>query len=93
MLSYAHGACPEPLLGETIGQNLERTVARVPDADALISCHQGLRYTYAQFDEAVDAARRGDARRRAWARATGSACGAPTARSGRWCSTRPPSSA
>ncbi len=54
MLSYAHGACDEPLLGETIGENLERTVARVPNADALVSSHQGLRYTYASFNEAVD---------------------------------------
>ena len=35
MLSYAHGACADPLLGETIGHNLERTIARVPDSDAL----------------------------------------------------------
>jgi fatty-acyl-CoA synthase len=54
MLSYAHGVSEEPLLGETIGSNLERTIARVPDADALISCHQGLRYSYAEFGEAVD---------------------------------------
>src|SRR5438270_6412686 len=54
MLSYAHGASPEPLLGETIGRNLERTIARVPDADALVSCQQGLRYTYAEFGQAVD---------------------------------------
>ncbi|MBV9807987.1 MAG: AMP-binding protein [Solirubrobacterales bacterium] len=54
MLSYAHGACPEPLLGETIGHNLDRTIARVPDADALVSWQQGLRYTYAEFGEAVD---------------------------------------
>jgi fatty-acyl-CoA synthase len=54
MLSYAHGACEEPLLGETIGANLERTIARVPDADALVSRHQGIRYTYAEFGEAVD---------------------------------------
>src|SRR5690242_570072 len=54
MLSYAHGACSEPLLGETIAHNLKRTTARVPDAEALVSCHQGLRYTYASFGEAVD---------------------------------------
>ncbi|HJS96224.1 MAG TPA: AMP-binding protein [Solirubrobacteraceae bacterium] len=54
MLSYAHGACAEPLLGETIGHNLSRTIARFPDAEALVSCHQGLRYTYAEFGEAVD---------------------------------------
>jgi fatty-acyl-CoA synthase len=54
MLSYAHGASDKPLLGETIGTNLERTAARVPDAEALVSRHQGRRYTYAQFNEAVD---------------------------------------
>jgi fatty-acyl-CoA synthase len=54
MLSYAHGACGDPLLGETIGHNLERTTARVPDAEALVSCRQGVRYTYAEFGEAVD---------------------------------------
>jgi fatty-acyl-CoA synthase len=60
MLSYAHGACDEPqLLGESIAANLERTIARVPDADALVSCHQGLRYTYAEFGEAVDRLARG----------------------------------
>ena len=65
MLSYAHGACDEPLLGETIGHNLERTVARVPDAEALVSCHQGVRYTYAEFERAVDRAGQRDARGRA----------------------------
>ncbi|HYB29473.1 MAG TPA: AMP-binding protein [Solirubrobacteraceae bacterium] len=54
MLSYAHGATAEPLLGETIGHNLERTIERVPDAEALVSCQQGVRYTYAEFGEAVD---------------------------------------
>ena len=54
MLSYAHGASDQPLLGETIGQNLERTVARYPDAEALVCPKQGLRYTYAEFDQAVN---------------------------------------
>ena len=54
MLSYAHGAFDEPLLGETIGANLDRTVARVPEAEAIVSCHQGVRYTYAEFADAVD---------------------------------------
>jgi fatty-acyl-CoA synthase len=53
-LSYEHGAFDEPLIGETIGHNLERTVARNPDGDALVSCHQGVRYGYSEFNEAVD---------------------------------------
>jgi fatty-acyl-CoA synthase len=54
MLSYAHGACDEPLLGETIGANLDRTVARVPEAEALVCPAQGVRLTYAEFGLAVD---------------------------------------
>jgi fatty-acyl-CoA synthase len=54
MLSYADGVSPQSLLGETIGDNLVRTIARVPDAEALVSYRQGARYTYAEFGEAVD---------------------------------------
>jgi len=57
--SYAHGATDVPLLGETIGANLERTAARVPGSEALVSRHQGLRYTYAELSERVDALARG----------------------------------
>jgi fatty-acyl-CoA synthase len=57
--SYVHGASLVPLLGETIGQNLDRTVARVPDHDALVSVHQGIRLTYAQFHAAVQEVARG----------------------------------
>ena len=55
-LSYADGVSATPLLGETIGDNLARTAAAHPDADALVSCHQGLRWTYAELDERVDRA-------------------------------------
>ena len=58
-LSYAHGGSAVPLLGETIGANLERTVDRYPDNEALVSRHQGRRYTYAQFNDAVDVVARG----------------------------------
>jgi fatty-acyl-CoA synthase len=57
--SYAHGAGAVPLLGETIGANLERTVARVPESEALVSCHQGVRFSWAEFDSAVDQLARG----------------------------------
>ena len=55
-VSYAHGASEKPLLGETIGDNLARTAAEYPDAEALVSCEQGVRWTYAELDERVDRA-------------------------------------
>jgi fatty-acyl-CoA synthase len=57
--SYAHGASAVPLLGETIGANLERTVARVPESEALVSCHQGARFSWAELNSAVDRLARG----------------------------------
>jgi fatty-acyl-CoA synthase len=53
-LSYSHGVSDVPLLGETIGANLERTVASFGDRDAVVSCHQGVRMSYAEFDAAVN---------------------------------------
>ena len=54
MLSYAHGASSTPLIGQTIGENLEATVARWPDNEALVVAHQGVRLTYRQFDDEVN---------------------------------------
>jgi fatty-acyl-CoA synthase len=53
--SYASGISDEPLLGDTIGDNLDRTAARVPDGEALVDRAQGLRYTWAEFVAEVDA--------------------------------------
>ncbi|HEX6382528.1 MAG TPA: AMP-binding protein, partial [Acidimicrobiia bacterium] len=58
-LSYANGPSTQPLLGETIGENLERTAARVPGNLALVSRHQNRRYTYVEFNAAVDEVARG----------------------------------
>jgi fatty-acyl-CoA synthase len=52
--SYAHGAHPVALLGDTIGANLDRTAAANPDRPALISRHQGIRWTYAEYVAEVD---------------------------------------
>ena len=57
--SYAHGTSAVPLLGETIGANLERTAARVPESEALVSCHQGARFNLAELNSAVDRVARG----------------------------------
>jgi fatty-acyl-CoA synthase len=51
--SYAHGACPIPLLGDTIGANLRRTVERFGDREALVVRHQNFRATYRELWELV----------------------------------------
>lgn len=48
-LAIEMGARDQPLLAQTIGDNLRQTVARVPDNDAIVSLHQGLRWTYQDF--------------------------------------------
>ncbi len=58
-LSYVHGACSVPLLGETIGENLRRTAERVPDAEALVVRHQQYRATYAELWQQTGLAARG----------------------------------
>jgi fatty-acyl-CoA synthase len=52
--SYASGSSALPLLGETVGEKLRRITARWPVADALVDLAQGVRYTYLDFDRAVD---------------------------------------
>jgi fatty-acyl-CoA synthase len=49
MRSYAHGTSPIPLLGETIGENLRRTVERHGDCDALVVRSQQYRATYQEL--------------------------------------------
>ena len=57
--SYVHGTTTAPLLGQTIGASLDHIAARFGDRDALISCHQNARYTYAQLLDEVNRAARG----------------------------------
>jgi fatty-acyl-CoA synthase len=54
MGSTSRGAAVTPLLDDTIGANLERTARRFGERDAFVSCHQQVRFTYAEFDRAVD---------------------------------------
>lgn len=58
-LSYTHGTDLAPLLGDTIGRNLDRAVAAHPDRDALVDVPSGRRWTYAQFGADVDELARG----------------------------------
>jgi len=59
MLSYDAGPTDRPILHETVGANFERTVARYPDAVALVDLAQRLRYTYAELNDEIDAVARG----------------------------------
>jgi len=53
--SYGSGAADTGLLGDTIGDNLAHTVARVPGAEALVDVPSGRRWTYAELDSDVNA--------------------------------------
>ncbi|MEV6684743.1 AMP-binding protein [Streptomyces sp. NPDC051130] len=53
--SYAYGVHEVPLLGDTIGENLDRTARRFPERDALVDMAGGRRWTYAELAADVDA--------------------------------------
>ncbi|RZQ61820.1 AMP-binding protein [Amycolatopsis suaedae] len=53
--SYASGISDVPLLGDTIGDNLDRTVAAHGDRDALVDRSAGRRWTYRELAADVDA--------------------------------------
>ena len=52
--SYSCGASRAPIIYETIGNYFERVAARLPDTEALVVCHQDVRWTYAEFNERID---------------------------------------
>jgi len=55
MSAYLHGPSVTPLLGETIGANLRRTVERFGERDAIVVRSQGYRATYRQLWESTTA--------------------------------------
>ncbi len=59
MWSYASGTSTVPLLGETIGDNLRRTVERHGNSEALVVPHQNYRATYRELWEQVSLVARG----------------------------------
>jgi fatty-acyl-CoA synthase len=54
-LSYTSATSDTPLLGDTIGANFDRTAGAFPDRLALVDVPAGLRYTYAELKDEVDA--------------------------------------
>ena len=58
MYAYTHGASSVALLGETIDENLKKTVDKYADQEALICSHQNYRATYKEFyDQVVEVAK------------------------------------
>ncbi len=57
--SYVSGTSTRPLLGMTIGDAFDQTVARFPEREALVVRQQHLRYTWAQLRQEVDRCARG----------------------------------
>ena len=53
--SYVCGIADAPLLGDTIGRSLDRAVRRWGDREALVSPSHGVRWTWTEFAERVDA--------------------------------------
>ena len=58
-LSYSHGTSATALLGETIGENLQRVTGRFGESEAVVDVPTGRRWTYRQFDADTDALARG----------------------------------
>ncbi|XP_069005088.1 medium-chain acyl-CoA ligase ACSF2, mitochondrial-like [Embiotoca jacksoni] len=52
--SYVHGTSSFSLLPLTVGQSLEAAVQRWPDREAVVFLQDGIRKTFAQFQQEVD---------------------------------------
>jgi fatty-acyl-CoA synthase len=53
--SYVHGASDRFLIGDTIGNHLDRIAEQHPDRPAVVVRHQNIRLTYAELNARVDA--------------------------------------
>ena len=53
-LAHAIGESDPPLLTTTISANLDATIARFPEREAIVDVAQGVRMTYAEFGAVVD---------------------------------------
>lgn len=59
LTSYATGSAEIPLIGKTMGEMFDEIAARYPDNEAVVSVHQGIRWTYGELKEQVDRLARG----------------------------------
>ncbi len=58
-LSYAFKGSEKPLIGKTIGDMFDEVAETYPDNDALVSLHQGVRYTYRELQKEVNRTAKG----------------------------------
>ena len=52
--SYYCGASDSQIIYETIGNYFDGICERFPDSDALVVCHQDIRWTYREFQREID---------------------------------------
>ncbi|MFT6286759.1 MAG: fatty-acyl-CoA synthase [Alcanivorax sp.] len=52
--SQLSGPTDEPLVTDTIGRTFDRTVEQYPEVEALVVCHQGIRWSYREYQREVD---------------------------------------
>ncbi|HZC04207.1 MAG TPA: AMP-binding protein [Ktedonobacterales bacterium] len=57
--SYVSGVSDAPLLGMTIGDAFDKTVARFPEREALVARQQGVRYSWRELQAEVNRCARG----------------------------------
>jgi fatty-acyl-CoA synthase len=57
-LSYVHGVATTPLIADTLGGALNHGSERWGDRDALVACHQQLRYSNRELRDEADRAAR-----------------------------------
>ena len=53
-LSFVSGASSKPLMYQSIGNALQQAAATWPEREALVSCQQNIRWTYAELAQQVD---------------------------------------
>jgi len=53
--SHVHGSTATPLINDTVGNFFDKAAARWADREALVSHHQGIRWSYRELKEQVDA--------------------------------------
>ncbi|VVB69761.1 Acetyl-coenzyme A synthetase [uncultured archaeon] len=57
--SYAFRGSEKPLIGKTIGEMFDEIAQAYPDNDAIVSLHQGMRYTYRELQQELNRAAKG----------------------------------